>query len=72
MTLLSKIPTPAPANYTCKRPGTLLEVNRRADNTCYVLWSTRTSRCLLTVVLYDVVWYNGVRPRTPQTIKAWA
>ena len=72
MTLLGKMPVPAPANYTCTRPGTTLEVFRRVDSTCYVLWSRRTNRLLLSRVVYDVVWFNGTRPRTQEILKASA
>jgi hypothetical protein len=72
MSLLGKLPKPAPANFTCTRPGTMLEVFCRCDSTCYVLWSRRTNRVLLSRVVYDELGYTGVRPRTQETRKASA
>jgi hypothetical protein len=72
MTLLGKMPAPQPANFTCTRPGTLLEVFSRADSTVYVIWSRRSGRVLVHVIIYDAVWYIGVRPRTSRTLKASA
>jgi len=72
MTLLAKVPHPLPPTYGIFRRCTLLEVHTRVDNTCYVLWSKRTGRVLLSVVSYFDVWYSGVRPSTPRTSKASA
>ena len=72
MTLLARAPTAVPCSYTATRPGYMLEVNRRVDSSVYVLWSRRTNRVLLTVILYDDCWYTGAQPRRSSTLKASA
>jgi hypothetical protein len=72
VTLLAKAPRHPFATYTAIRKTTSLEVNVRADSTAYVLRSLYSGRVLLHVVLYDVCWYTGGRPRTLQTRKASA